>query len=156
MKDIFLSYKKEDADRVRILVRAFEREGFSVWWDRTIPPGSSWAKVIEEAIEGCRVVVVVWSELSVGSEWVQKEARKGEGRGILVPSGDRPRGDSRSSSSTCRARASSGGTGAPTTTSSGSSWLRCASGSILPLRSSKDPTRTRSSARVDGPRPGDL
>ena len=85
MKDIFLSYKKQDADRVRILVEALEREGYSIWWDRTIPPGSSWAEVIEEAITSCRVVVVVWSKLSAGSEWVNKEARKGEMRRILVP-----------------------------------------------------------------------
>ena len=85
MKDIFLSYKKEDADRVRLLVEALEREGYTVWWDRTIPPGSSWAEVIEDAIRSCRVVVVVWSKLSVESEWVSKEARKGEMRGNLVP-----------------------------------------------------------------------
>ncbi len=30
MQDIFLSYKKEDADRVRLLAEALEREGFSV------------------------------------------------------------------------------------------------------------------------------
>ena len=85
MQDIFLSYKKEDADRVRVLVEAFEREGFSVWWDRDIPPGSTWAQVIEKAVKSCRVVVVVWSELSTVSEWVHKEARKGEQRGNLFP-----------------------------------------------------------------------
>lgn len=85
MQDIFLSYKKEDADRVRLLAEALEREGFSVWWDRAIPPGSTWAQVIEKAIKSCRVVVVVWSELSTVSEWVHKEARKGEQRGNLFP-----------------------------------------------------------------------
>ncbi len=85
MNDIFVSYKKQDVERVRVLVRALEREGFSVWWDRTIPPGSTWAQVIEEAIDSCRVVVVVWSDLSSTSEWVHKEARRGEARRILIP-----------------------------------------------------------------------
>lgn len=85
MHDIFLSYKKEDAERIRVLVDALEREGFSVWWDRAIPPGSTWAQVIEKAITSCRVVVVAWSELSTVSEWVHKEARKGEQRGNLFP-----------------------------------------------------------------------
>jgi hypothetical protein len=85
MKDIFLSYKKLDAERVRVLVEALERSGFTVWWDRTIPAGASWAQVIEEAITGCRCVVVVWSENSVAAEWVHKEARKGEQRGNLIP-----------------------------------------------------------------------
>lgn len=85
MKDIFLSYKKLDAERVRVLVEALERSGFTVWWDRTIPAGASWAQVIEDAITGCRCVVVVWSENSVAAEWVHKEARKGEQRGNLIP-----------------------------------------------------------------------
>jgi hypothetical protein len=85
MKDIFLSYKKLDVDRVRVLVDAFERSGFTVWWDRTIPPGKSWAQVIEEAITTCHCVVVVWSQNSVDAEWVHKEARKGEQRGNLLP-----------------------------------------------------------------------
>jgi hypothetical protein len=85
MNDIFVSYKKQDADRVRVLVRALEKKGFSVWWDRTIPPGSTWAQVIEQAIDGCRVVMVVWSDLSSTSDWVHKEARRGESRQILVP-----------------------------------------------------------------------
>jgi hypothetical protein len=85
MKDIFLSYKKLDAERVRVLVEAFERSGFTVWWDREIPAGKSWAEVIEEAITTCRCVVVVWSENSVDAEWVHKEARKGEQRRNLIP-----------------------------------------------------------------------
>lgn len=85
MKDIFVSYSKKDADRVRILVEALERQGWTIWWDRTIPPGKTWAQVIEDAITGCRCTLVVWSENSTQSDWVHKEARKGEQRRNLIP-----------------------------------------------------------------------
>ena len=39
MSDIFLSYASEDFPRVGHLIRALERHGWSVWWDRTILPG---------------------------------------------------------------------------------------------------------------------
>ena len=34
MADVFLSYSSKDKDRVQPLVRALEREGWTVWWDR--------------------------------------------------------------------------------------------------------------------------
>jgi formylglycine-generating enzyme required for sulfatase activity len=85
MADIFLSYAREDLQRVLPLVRALEERGWSVWWDRTIPPGRRFAKVIEEALEAARCVVVVWSTASVDSDWVEIEASEGRQRDILVP-----------------------------------------------------------------------
>jgi hypothetical protein len=41
MADIFLSYSSKDKDRVRPLVLALEREGWSVWWDRKTPAGET-------------------------------------------------------------------------------------------------------------------
>ncbi len=41
MADIFLSYSSKDKDRVRPLVLALEREGWSVWWDRKTLAGES-------------------------------------------------------------------------------------------------------------------
>ena len=70
MSDIFLSYASEDRQRIIPLVRALQRHGWSVWWDRTIPPGRIFAQVIEEAINAAQCVLVVWSEASVVSAWV--------------------------------------------------------------------------------------
>jgi len=85
MSDIFLSYASEDLPRVGILIRALERHGWSVWWDRTILPGRTFDQVIEEALDAARCVIVVWSQHSVNSDWVKTEAAEGARRRILVP-----------------------------------------------------------------------
>jgi hypothetical protein len=83
--DIFLSYAKSDATRVQKLVKALKAEGWSVWWDHKIPPGKTWAEVIESAIKASNCVVAVWSKESIKSEWVHKEARAAVKRKCLIP-----------------------------------------------------------------------
>src|SRR5262245_23556623 len=85
MSDIFLSYASADLPRVGVLIRALERHGWSVWWDRTILPGRTFDQVIEEALDAARCVIVVWSQHSVNSDWVKTEAAEGARRRILVP-----------------------------------------------------------------------
>jgi hypothetical protein len=85
MSDIFISYAREDLDRVRPLAEALHERGWSVFWDRTIPAGKTWRQVIDKALEETRCVLVVWSNASVGSEWVLEEADDGRERGALIP-----------------------------------------------------------------------
>ena len=85
MSDIFLSYASADLPRVGGLIRALERHGWSVWWDRTILPGRTFDQAIEEALDAARCVIVVWSQHSVNSDWVKTEAAEGARRRILVP-----------------------------------------------------------------------
>ena len=85
MSDIFLSYASEDRERVRPLVERLEEHGWSVWWDRRIPPGKTWPQVVEEALESCRAMVAVWTAVSVESDWVAIETSEGKKRHILVP-----------------------------------------------------------------------
>ena len=85
MSDIFLSYATEDRLRTRILVQALESRGWSVWWDRTIPPGQTFDSVIERALDDARCAVVLWSKVSVSSDWVKTEAAEAARRRILVP-----------------------------------------------------------------------
>ena len=85
MSDIFISYAREDRDRAEQLARAFERQGWTVWWDKVIPPGRKFADVIGEELAGAKAVVVLWSRTSVASDWVKDEAQEGSARGVLIP-----------------------------------------------------------------------
>ena len=85
MSGIFLSYSREDRDRVAPLVDFLESKGLSVWWDRNIQPGDSFEELIDAQILKASCVIVVWSHTSVNSRWVKNEALEGQDRNILVP-----------------------------------------------------------------------
>jgi hypothetical protein len=83
--DVFVSYAREDRDRVEPIVRLLEVEGFSVWWDFDLAPGQTWDEVLAARLERARSVVVVWSAASVRKRWVREEASKAADRQVLVP-----------------------------------------------------------------------
>lgn len=85
MSDLFISYASEDRSYVMELVEEFESQGFTVWWDHHIEPGTSFDRSIEEALDDSSCVVVVWSEYSINSDWVRAEAAEGLARNILLP-----------------------------------------------------------------------
>ena len=85
MNDIFISYAREDREKAKAIAAVFEAQGWSVWWDRNIPPGRSFDQVIEEALSAAQCVVVLWSISSATSDWVKTEAAEGLARKILVP-----------------------------------------------------------------------
>jgi len=85
MADVFLSYSSQDRAAAERLVKALTVGGVTVWWDLSIPAGAVWSKVIEEALESSRVVLVLWSRASVISEWVRAEAQRAADVGKLIP-----------------------------------------------------------------------
>ena len=85
MSQVFISYASEDRATAQALAQLLAQRGWSVWWDRHIPPGRSFDRVIEEAIAAAGCVVVLWSSRSVESDWVKAEADEGRQRDILVP-----------------------------------------------------------------------
>ena len=85
MADVFISYKHENIDLVRIVASALSAEGFSVWWDDAITPRESWDSTLEKEIEEATSVLVLWTPQSVDSKWVRIEAHHGQKRGKLVP-----------------------------------------------------------------------
>lgn len=85
MASVFLSYSREDLDRIRPLAAALEKAGHHVWWDRHIAGGEEFAGAIEQALAAADVVVVVWSSTSVKSAWVRDEAAAGRDSGRLIP-----------------------------------------------------------------------
>ena len=85
MPDVFLSYAREDRERARVLARALESHGWSVWWDRKLVAGEAFDETIERQLATAKSVVVLWSEHSISSEWVKNEAAAASERDVLVP-----------------------------------------------------------------------
>lgn len=88
MADIFISYKREDQEnkgRILPIVRALQAEGFDVFYDVEIPPGSTWEQVLQTKINMAKCVLVMWSEASVASDWVKEEAEIAKNAGKIIP-----------------------------------------------------------------------
>lgn len=85
MAEIFISYASENRERAHGLAQALGARGWSVWWDREIPLGKSFDDVIEKALGEAKCVIVLWSAVSIASEWVRNEASEAKRRGILIP-----------------------------------------------------------------------
>jgi len=85
MKDIFISYAAEDRAIAQRLAAGLEGSGLSVWWDRQIQVGSDWDKTIEDALDGAKCAVVLWTGHAKSSRWVRAEARQALKEEKVVP-----------------------------------------------------------------------
>jgi len=85
MSDIFISYASEDGAIASQIATALTGRGWSVFWDRTIPPGETWDIVIERELTDAKCAVVLWSRSSVQSKWVKAEAGDAAERNVLIP-----------------------------------------------------------------------
>jgi hypothetical protein len=85
MSDIFISYKREEQPTARQLADALKKEGWNVWWDPKLRTGEHFDDVIEKALNEAKCVIVMWSELSVQSQYVRDEATYALEKGKLLP-----------------------------------------------------------------------
>ena len=73
-KYAFISYSKDDRDRVRTLVKTLEDNGFDIWMDvYNIKPGEEWTKILEGAIKDAGVFLAVLTPSAVKSQFVRNE-----------------------------------------------------------------------------------
>ncbi|GGY53931.1 toll/interleukin-1 receptor domain-containing protein [Parvularcula lutaonensis] len=85
MVDVFVSYSREDKEKVRIIAEELQRAGLRVWWDPHIKTGAGFREEITQNLTAARVVVVVWSRTSVASRFVCDEADEGAQYDRLYP-----------------------------------------------------------------------
>jgi hypothetical protein len=72
--DVFLSYSRDDEDRVLVVEKALEGQGLRVWRDtHEIPIGESFIKKIEVGLSHSLSIVLFNSQKALGSTWVQRE-----------------------------------------------------------------------------------
>jgi len=85
MFDVMISYASEDRALARLLVSRLSAIGLNVWWDQLIAPGRIYREEIEQKLESCRKVIVVWSPNSIASTFVRDEAQRALNLRKLVP-----------------------------------------------------------------------
>lgn len=81
---IFLSYSRADKDLVSPVFAALKERGHKVWWDDLLEGGDRFSQVTETALETSDIVLVMWTETSVNSDWVRDEATRGRERGRML------------------------------------------------------------------------
>ena len=72
--DVFISYSSKNTTTAQAICHELEDNGIKCWMaPRDIPVGSKYASVITQAIKECKAVVLVFSEQSAISPWVESE-----------------------------------------------------------------------------------
>ena len=85
MSHVFLSHSRLDRDLATRVVHAMESYGLLVWWDWKINAGEKWRLKIQEQLQTCQTIVVLWTPSSVRSDAVIEVAAAGAKREVLVP-----------------------------------------------------------------------
>lgn len=70
---VFISYSSDDRKFVEQLLSDLTKNHVGVWIDKNIPGGTEWQKTIERGIRDCAVAIIVISESSSKSKFVQEE-----------------------------------------------------------------------------------
>ncbi|MBQ9138124.1 MAG: TIR domain-containing protein [Alistipes sp.] len=72
--EVFISYSSKNSAAAQAICHRLEDSNIKCWMaPRDIPVGAKYASVITQAIKGCKVVVLVFSEYSAISQWVESE-----------------------------------------------------------------------------------
>ena len=72
--DVFISYSSKNPEAAQAICHVLEENGIKCWMaPRDIPLGSKYAAVISRAIKSSKAVVLVFSEQSAISPWVESE-----------------------------------------------------------------------------------
>ena len=71
----FVSYKREDLQRIKPLVAQLSLRGHRIWYDKGIPGGAEWDALIEERVQHCEVLLLFLSQAAVRSKYVRREVK---------------------------------------------------------------------------------
>lgn len=85
--DVFISYSSKNSTAAQAICHELEDSGIKCWMaPRDIPVGSKYASVINRAIIHCKVIVLVFSDYSARSPWVESEINIAfSNRKVIIP-----------------------------------------------------------------------
>lgn len=76
-RDVFISYSTKDRSIVNYLKNKLEAFGISCWYaHHDLTAGDDWNRLLNQAIEKCKVFIVLVTLNALNSKWVKKETRK--------------------------------------------------------------------------------
>jgi len=75
---IFISYSHKNKNYVHKLQEALQSKGFEVWIDDRIDYGDEWPLVIQDRLDECEAFILIATEDSYRSKWVQKEVTRAQ------------------------------------------------------------------------------
>lgn len=83
--DIFISYASQDKAIADAVCATLEQKGARCWVaPRDIIPGKDWAEAITEALDGCKIVVLVFSSNANQSHQIAREVALAANRSIPI------------------------------------------------------------------------
>lgn len=84
MAEIFISYAKEERHLTAQLAAQLTSAAYSVWWDTELLAGHKFREVIDRELRDCMAAIIVWSPISINSDWVRSEADEAYRSGKLI------------------------------------------------------------------------
>jgi len=72
---IFVSYKRDDLERITPVLQRINSWGYRVWYDKGIPGGAEWDALIEQKLKGCILMLFFVSRGSVESKYCRREVK---------------------------------------------------------------------------------
>jgi hypothetical protein len=83
--DTFISYSQKDKAIADAACATLERAGIRCWIaPRDVPPGSQWAASIVDAIDHCRLLVLIFSSQANISNQIHREVERAVSKGIPI------------------------------------------------------------------------
>lgn len=79
---IFVSYSHQDSDRVLPIIRRMQEEGYRVWYDEGIDPGTEWPEYIAARLSGCHACLALLSKHAIESHNCRREINYALSKGI--------------------------------------------------------------------------
>ena len=78
--DVFISYSRTDSEFADSLYNALTSANLRIWMDRSggISGGAKWEEKIRQGLKSSQMVLVVISQVSMKSKWVDKELGRAE------------------------------------------------------------------------------
>ncbi|MDP7357121.1 MAG: toll/interleukin-1 receptor domain-containing protein [Pseudomonadales bacterium] len=70
---IFVSYAHEDDELVYPEIEWLQSQGFNIWYDEGISPGSTWREELAQAVKNCDLFLLFVTPRSTASDNCQKE-----------------------------------------------------------------------------------